>query len=177
MKNIHNRSNVSKKIAYGAIINLLTVVSLYLASILPTNRLFFFGLSSFFLSVIVIEFGVSFAFTTFMASSILGLIIIPNKMILVPYIMFFGYYGIVKFFIEKINNVYIEWIVKLMIFNISVVMVYLFTNRVLFSEIKIYGPTWAFIYLGELIFIIYDISYSFGISYYKKHFRMFRGFK
>ena len=66
-----NSHRVGKKVAYGGIVNMLSLVTLYLASILPTNRLFFFGLSSVFLAAIVIEFGVLYAIYTYVSVSIL----------------------------------------------------------------------------------------------------------
>lgn len=168
MTNLYDKNNnIAKKVAYGGIVNLLTIVSLYLASILPTNRLLFFGLSSIFLAIVVIEFGTKFAFINFISASILGLILVYNKLILVPYILFFGYYGIVKYIIEKINNIVFEWILKLLIYNCALYLIFLFTIKLLMEDIKVNLPIWVLIILVEVVFIAYDFGFSVAISYYK----------
>ncbi|NLM98231.1 MAG: hypothetical protein GX175_11600 [Halanaerobiaceae bacterium] len=47
--------NTSKELAAGGFTVLLTVLFLYFSYILPTGRLFFFSLSTVFISVLVIE--------------------------------------------------------------------------------------------------------------------------
>ncbi len=175
MSDIHKKDHsLAKKVAYGGIINLLTLVSLYFASILPTSRLFFFGISTVFLAIIVIEFGVLSAIYTYISISILGLIINYNKLTLIPYIMFFGYYAIIKYYIEKINNLIIEWIIKLMLFNVAIIMMYMFMKNVLIGNIDINLPLWVIVIVAQVIFIVYDYCYSIAIWYFRSKLRKMR---
>ncbi|WP_202707286.1 hypothetical protein [Sporosalibacterium faouarense] len=164
-------SSVAKRVAYGGIVNLLILVSVYFASILPTNKLFFFGLSSIFLAFIVIEFGVKFAILNYLSSVFLLLIMIHNKLTLIPYILFFGYYAIVKYYVERINNLVLEWFIKLSIFNIVMYLIYFIADKLLLSELKIKIPIWIIILIAEGIFIIYDYAFSIGIAYYNNKIR------
>lgn len=168
---IKTKSNIAKQVAFGGINILLATVSLYLASTLPTNRIFFLGLSSVFLSVIVIEFGTKAAFFNYLASSILGFLIIPNKFIMVIYILLLGYYGIVKYYIEKLDNLILEWIIKLIIFNIWLYLVYNFTYSFFFGDISIKIPIWILAVAAQVVFIVYDYVYSIAIWYYKRKLR------
>ncbi len=168
---IKTKSNIAKQVAFGGINILLTTVSLYLASTLPTNRIFFLALSSVFLSVIVIEFGTKTAFFNYLASSILGFLIIPNKFIMVTYILLLGYYGIVKYYIEKLDNLILEWIIKLVIFNIWLYLVYSFTYSFFFADISIKIPTLVLAVIAQVIFIVYDYAYSVAIWYYRRKLR------
>lgn len=158
-------------VSYGGMVNLLSLMSLYLASILPTNRLFFFGLSSIFLASILLEFGVKFAFVNYVSSSILIVILIYNKVIIIPYVLFFGYYAIIKYYIEKINNFFIEWIIKISLFNITMYLIYLIVDKLFIGDIKINLPFWIITILAQIVFIIYDYAFSVAIGYYVKNFR------
>ncbi len=156
----------SKKIALGGIITLFSVVSLYLASVVPTNRLFFLALSSFFISAIVIENGSKQALLVYISSSLLSLIIIPNKLIVLPYIFFFGYYAVLKSLIEKANKLPTEWLLKLLSYNIAMYAVYLLTSKMFFDSITVKLPIWVVFIAMQIIFILYDYSFSLAIQYY-----------
>lgn len=165
------KPSLAKQIAFGGISILLTIVSLYLASTLPTNRIFFLGLSSVFLAIVVIEFGTRAAILNYISTSILGFLILPNKVILLPFISFLGYYGIIKFYIEKLDNFIFEWILKLLAFNGGLYLVYTFTNTILLGDISIDVSIWVIIVIAEIIFIVYDYAYSVAIWYYRRKLR------
>ncbi len=161
----------SQKIALGGIVTLLSTVSLYISSILPTNRLFFFALSTFFLAVIIIESNVSFAVLVYFSSSILSFILIPNKAIVLPYLIFFGYYAIVKSLIERINILAVELLIKLLLFNLSIYVIYTIVSTVFLGEIIIKLPIWAIFLLMQLVFLIYDYTFSLGVFFYRNKIR------
>ncbi|WHH57353.1 hypothetical protein [Petroclostridium sp. X23] len=166
-----NRSSIGKKVALGGFATALAVICLYIASILPTNRLFFYAISSMFLLALVVEFGTGAAVAAYAATSILALIIIPNKLMLIPYVLFFGYYGIIKFYIEKINRLALEWIIKILLFNAAMYILYIIVIEILFESINARFPIWVTIILGEVAFIVYDYGYSVAIGYYKYRLR------
>lgn len=161
----------SQKVALGGIVTLLSTVSLYISSILPTNRLFFFAVSTFFLAVIIIESNIRLAVLVYVSSSILSFIIIPNKAIVLPYVIFFGYYAIIKSLIERINILAIELLIKLALFNLSVYITYSIFISVLLGNIVIKLPVWAIFLLMQLVFIIYDYAFSLGVYFYRNKIR------
>ncbi len=165
-----NRShnNVGRKVALGGFITALAVISLYLSSVFPTNRLFFYAFSTIFLLAMVVEYGPASAFIVYAATTFLAAIIVPNKIMLIPYGLFFGYYGILKYFIEKICNFILEWVLKLLTFNIAMGVTYWIVFRVLFQTLEMRFSLWIMVLLIEAIFIIYDIAYSLSIKYYKE---------
>lgn len=161
----------SQKIALGGIVTLLSTVSLYISSILPTNRLFFFALSTFFLAAIIIENNIGFAVLVYFSSSILSFIIIPNKAAVLPYVIFFGYYAIVKSLIERINILAVELFIKLMLFNLSIYITFNIVSRALLGEIIIKLPAWVVFLLMQLAFIVYDYAFSLGVYFYRNKIR------
>lgn len=166
-----NSSFNTKKIALNGILGALAVVSLLLAVIIPTNTLSFYALSSFFISVTIIESGIRAGWMFFVSTSLLSLIIVPDKLILVPYVVFFGIYGIVKYYIEKLNKLALEYVLKFIYFNlcagIAVVTVSQLFNTALVSRL----PWWLLVIALETAFFVYDYVYTLFISYYRDKLR------
>lgn len=161
----------SQKVALGGIVTLLTTVSLYISSILPTNRLFFFALSTFFPAVIIIESNIRLGIIVYFTSSILSFILIPNKTIVLPFVIFFGYYAVIKSLIERINKLAIELLLKLSLFNLSIYITYSIVSRVFIGDIIIKLPAWAIFILMQIIFIVYDYAFSLGVYFYRNKIR------
>jgi len=157
----------SKAIALGGILSALTIVSVFFSNVMPTNKLTFFALSSVFVSIILIEMGVKTAWTFYFATSLLSLILVPDKVMVIPFITFFGVYGIIKYYIEKHTKIVSEYILKLLFFNANVFLAYyliraLFETQALFNMV----PLWALFIILEVIFLVYDYVYTMIIQYY-----------
>ncbi|WP_026894041.1 hypothetical protein [Clostridiisalibacter paucivorans] len=163
-----NNSNTKVKgLAFSGIITVLIIIGLYISSITPTNRIFFFCLSTVFISIVLIEYGTRLSIILYGSSAILGLILVPNKLIMVAYIIFFGYYGILKYYIERLNNILIEWVIKIIIFNLGMFLIYVIVLYAIGLKVdisKIFIIT--NIIIGEIIFIVYDYVYSIIITLY-----------
>jgi hypothetical protein len=151
----------------GGLFTALAVLAVFLATIIPTNRLSLYTLSSFFISVIIIESGVKTGYAFYAASSILALIIIPDKTGILPYVFFFGIYGMVKYYIEKLDKIIIEYILKFAWFNLCILVSVMLIKNFLMDSIKINFPWYVLIILFEVIFLIYDYIYTLFIHYYR----------
>lgn len=159
-------NSVSKRISLNGILLALAVVSLFAATMLPTSRLSFYALSSFLISIVIIEFGIKTGWIFYISSCILTLIILPDKLGLLPYVFFFGIYGAIKFYIEKFENLIIEYILKMIFFNICMFLGLFFIKEFILSNIQIKFPIWIIIIALEVVFIIYDYVYTLFIQYY-----------
>jgi hypothetical protein len=149
----------------------VAVITLFLATTLPVNELSLFVLSSFYVSIIVIEFGIASGWTFYAASSLLSLIL-PNKLAVLPYILFFGLYGIAKYYIEKVKNVFLAYVLKFLLFNLYL----LGAGSIIKSLIPAYFeriPWYAAIIVLEIAFFVYDYAYSLFIQYYHVNLKKF----
>ncbi len=161
-----SKSRRTKTIALSGILLALTVIVLYVESILPVSKLSLYALSSFFVSVIIMESGVISGWIFYVASVLLALIIVPDKLALLPYILFFGLYGIIKCYIEKIRRLYFEYVLKYLFFNISLAAGVLTVKELLLQNLNLKLPWWALILGAQIVFIIYDYFFSRIIVYY-----------
>ncbi len=118
----------------------------------------------------LIECGVAWSFATYLSScAIIFITGEPEAKIL--YMMFLGYYPILKSLIEKINKQFVEWIIKLIYFNAAAVAFY-FVSTVLFGisfdDFGEWGKYGALLFLAlcNVVFVLYDIGISRVASYY-----------
>ena len=70
---------MSKKIAYSSILLAINLILLILINIIPMNTLFLMGLASLPISIIIMEYGPKSGVIFYIASVLLGFIIINNK--------------------------------------------------------------------------------------------------
>ena len=84
------------------------------------------------------------------------------------YALFFGVYGLVKHFIEKLNKISIEIVIKLVFFNI-VLTIGLLALKLFGVNIEMKFSVWIMYLLAQPVFLVYDYALSTLITmYYKK---------
>lgn len=162
----NRRVTDAKKISLSGIMLAFTVISLFLATVVPTNTLSFYALSSFFVAIVVLQLGIKSGWIFYFASSLLSFILLPDKAGLIPYLAFFGLYGIIKFYIERLNKNVLEYILKIGYFNFSLLLALLFLKQFFLERIKVDFPWWVIILALEIAFIAYDYVYTLVIQYY-----------
>lgn len=151
-------------------------VVIMLASFLGVTTYAVPAISGALLIILYLEFGVKNAFTVYLAVSVLSFLICEKEAALC-YIFFFGYYPILKAFIEKIHNKTIQWIIKIGLFSLSFFIVTVL--GVLFLDIPlsemsmgmgIYGII-GFAVALEIMFVVYDIAMTRVITLYLVKYR------
>ncbi|MDO4834266.1 MAG: hypothetical protein Q4A40_04430 [Bacillota bacterium] len=116
--------------------------------------------------------GIGGAASVYAGTSVLGLILIPNKLALIPYIAMFGYYPILKFYIEKINSGVLQLTLKVIYFAAVISVGLLAFKSVIARSISLPNhPTALLIVLGTALMILYDYILSFLISRYIRKFK------
>lgn len=180
----------NSKVALGAMLSALSVVVL-----LPTAiEVMVYALpavASIFVAFAAVEMGRKWAVAVFVTSSVVGLIVVPNKEAIILYAAFFGYYPILKSFLESKNKRIIEYAVKLVVFNLTMIgaylaMIYIFGmdyEKLMdfgdeFGKLAAYAP-WILLAAGNVIFLIFDKGLTGWITYYvvvlqKKFRKLFR---
>ena len=161
----------AKRIALIGILGALAVITVLFAALMPTGRLSLYALSSFYVSIVIMEYGIGSGWLFYVVTALLSLIVVPDKIGVLPYVLFFGVYGIIKMYIEKIRKLAVEILLKLLYFNISIGICYILAKEILFGEISINISWWALIVILEVVFIVYDYVYSLFIQYYDDRLR------
>ena len=159
----------SKSIAESGLFVALTLAILYLAAYLPVSTITILTAVSCIIPIAMIRNDIKYSFLIYIASSILSFLLIPIKISL-SYILFFGLYGIIKHYIEKINNLYVEIPLKLLSFNIILFSSYFVLNSLIINISNINIPLWSLFLAAQIVFLIYDYALTLIITMYiNKH--------
>lgn len=158
--------------ALGGICLALTVVFMFSASIVPGVELTLYAISSLFIAVMIIETGVKGGIGLYAAAVLLGLLIVPNKVGVLPYACLFGIYGILKYYIEKIKNPVVQVLLKVAFFAAILFIGLVALKGLLLGGIKLPElPVALLIAAGVLFLLLYDVIYTLLIRMYRKRFK------
>jgi len=131
------------------------------------------AISGFLFSIIVIEINVKWAFTSYITVSVLSMFLVPDKESAFFFVLLFGHYPILKYLIETKINKHFRYIIKSIVFNLSVsftylLLVYILRLPLLTNEFSSYSNIFLALLLlfGNVIFCIYDIALSQLIALY-----------
>ncbi|EMS72192.1 hypothetical protein [Ruminiclostridium cellobioparum] len=160
-----NSGSRVKRITLSGILLAFTVISVFLAATLPTSKLSLYALSSLFMAVIIIEFGTRAGWAFYLASAILSVLLVP-RLEVIPFIVFFGVYGLIKLYIERIPGRVIEYVLKLIYFNICLALGLFFLKEIILGGINLTAPVYIIAAVLELVFLLYDYIYTLFIRFY-----------
>ena len=152
---------MSKKISYSGIILAINLILLILINVIPMNTIFLMGLASLPISIIIMEYGPKSGFVFYIASVILGFIVINSKFQWILNTFTFSIYGLIKYIIERDRPIYTEYILKMLFANIAIFIVYLILKPFVYIPINLFT-----VLTFEVLFIVYDHIYSLFIEYY-----------
>lgn len=151
----------SFKISFAGIISAFALILMLSTSLISFGTYAFPCLSGMLLVAIVIEFGTKWAYTAYVAVSLLSLFMVGDKEAVIYFIAFFGFYPILKSTLEKIKSKPLQLIVKYVIFNICIITAFFIGKFILmipdeeFTLFSIYIP-WIFLIIANVFFLLYD---------------------
>lgn len=170
---------MSKKIAFTGIFTGISVVLLYMGTIMPTGKLTLYFLASLPVAITIIELGAGAGIAVYSTVCLLSLLISGNILGIVPFIFLFGHYPIFKYYIEKGRKAAVELLLKLAVFNISVLLWYLLFKNLFMTVIPVVFtdnsilPAIAFAVM-QVVFLTYDYVFSKLLFYYESKLSIFR---
>lgn len=159
------------KVAFCGVISSFALVLMLLTGIIWGGTFAFPCFAGMLLTVIVVEFSPRWAYCVYAAVSLLSLILAGDKEAVVYFILFFGFYPILKSMVERLNSKVYQYILKYLIFNISIICAFLIGKFILmipdeeFTFFGVYLP-WVFLLLGNIFFLLYDRCVTVFISLY-----------
>lgn len=165
--------NVSFNVALGGVSAAAALVLMLATAVMPMLDFALPAAAGVLMAVIVIEINKKWATLTYVAISVLSIIIVPSKEVGLLFAMFLGYYPIVKSIFEKAKTKSLQWISKMLCFNVSVVAYYFVTVRLLTGtelmedagKLGEYGVL-VLLLVANVVFVIYDIALTRLISMY-----------
>lgn len=169
------RLTSAKRTALCAMCTALTVLFIYIAAIIPTMRAAVYFLSSLVIYVLVCEKIYGGAILSYIASSAVCFLIVPNKIALLPYVCLLGHFGIFKVFIDrKINDKFIGFMIKLIYCNVFaalaiVLVMNLFNVDDFIAGIEI--APWIIAIAAQVVFVVFNAIYTLCQQFYDTRLR------
>ena len=166
---MNKRKELTFKVALGGIISALSLVLMILSGVTISLEYAIPMITGALLMVLVVEFGKGFAGIIYIVVGALSLLLLGNKEPAVMYLMFFGYYPIIKSVIEQ--RFRFCWILKYIIFNVSMIASYFAVTRIFmisFDDVKDFGKYALPVLLlaGNVLFAMYDVLLTRLVSIY-----------
>lgn len=153
----------NKKLIISSIIAALALFLMIIAGIIPIGTYAIPVVASLLYIVLVKETGYGWALMAYAVTSIMSLILCADKETAINFILFFGYYPILKMQLEKIHLLALRIIIKLTIFNAAMIAVFYIATFILmipasaYTVFGLYIP-WIILAVGNVVFIIYDYA-------------------
>ncbi len=162
---MNNKNLKSKKISLCGVFGALSLTIMLFGSILPFSSYLSPALSGLLLIPIANEYNKRTAFIMFFAICLLSFFIVPDKEAAFLFIAFLGWYPILKASFDKIRFKFLRYILKFVIFNASVAIMYYFIIFLFpidavvasFNGLQYYFIV-ILIVMANITFFIYDIS-------------------
>ncbi len=164
----------SEKAAVGGLCTALSVVLLFFTSVLYIFTYVVPMVLGVLMSTVKKTFSSACAWSVYIAVSVLSLFLVPEKESVLMYVLFFGYYPIIKSGIEKIRPAAFAFIVKLILFNITVAAAELaayFIFGIPFFEDGSFSYVMLVLFavLMNVVFVMYEfLLRNFMVLYEKK---------
>lgn len=157
-----------KMMAFGGLFIALSVVCMALGSVIESNTLFLLAAASFFVGIVIREFGMKVGAAFYVADVLLGLLIAPNKF----YVLSFAAMGLYIVIIEaawrflgrssQTQRQTIFWAVKYVAFNVMFIPALLLFQELILGGRELSPVMTAGIWIvGQIALFIYDRAYEY----------------
>ena len=175
-----DRKSSTRMMALCAVLSALGVVLLYLGSFIEVLDLSVALLASLAIVVLVIERGGVYPWMTYGVTALLSLLLLPNKVPALVYACFMGFYPILKEKIEGLRLRPVRLLIKLSLFNLSVLLMWLLA-RAIMGEVPLGAHVAVIAALLNGVFLFYDYALSVLITSYlrvwRRRLKMYRFFE
>lgn len=162
----------SQKTAVGGLFTALAGGIIIISNIFPSGMYTFPALSGIIILILYFVAGQGVAWSSYIAVSIVSFLLCTSKESALCFMLFLGYYPLLREYIVRIKIKIVCIIIKLLIFNSAAIGIYfllLYVFSAPESEFKIFGLNLPLIFLVILnfVFFLYDITLSLFEKKYK----------
>ncbi len=173
--------NKSAGVAFSGMLAALCVGLMLCTGLLPVATYALPALSGVLLISAAVELGKGWALSVYAAVSLLSVVLAADKEAVLLFILFFGYYPVVKAVLESLKQRWMGWLLKFLIFNAAMIACFFASIYILGipeEEFTIYGVyiPWILLLLGNGVFLLYDYAISgIVVFYFQRFHKLFAG--
>lgn len=161
-------------VVFCGMVTALSTVLMFFTGLIPIGTYAFPALAGALMITVVVELGTAWAWPVYTASSVLSYLVAGDREAAVLFILFFGYYPILKAVLEKRLKGAASYLVKFLVFNAAMIAAYFISVTLLSvprESFFLFGFNflWIFLIAGNLVFLLYDFAVSaLVVSYYRR---------
>lgn len=160
----------SKVIAYSGVATALSVVMLFLGSIFWVLGYTMPLVASLVMIILLDSISQKSALLTFISTSIISFILLNDKECVLLYILFFGYYPLIRDKINDIKPKSLSYLLKFITFNAAMVLTQILCVYVFGIPFDDMLGKWGivlFVLCLNLVFVVFDKLYTLLLRLYK----------
>ena len=158
----------AKKISFCAIMCALGCAILYLGSLIEVMDMSMAAIASFLVVICMIEMGGYAPVLVYASTSLLSFLLLPNKTVVLIYLMFFGFYPIIKKHLEKLGRIW-SLVLKLVTFNTLLFLYMIIAEKLL--HISLEPVEFYLVILLNIIFFTLDFALTVFVTAYVVKYR------
>lgn len=161
------RNSKSAKVAYPAILGALSLILVYVASVVPSGNWGLVAVAGLFPAAAVISVGMKAGFLCWAGVSILAFLILPGKFCALLFAVLFGLYPMVKALIERLRRRGLGYLLKLVFFNAAFTLIFVVMKAAVLDSLpSALAVTWLLYLVANVVFLLYDFGFSKLIGFY-----------
>lgn len=160
----------SKIIAYSGVATALSVVMLFLGSLIWVFAYTMPLIASLIMIILLDSISQKSAILTFVSTSVISFILLSDKECLLLYVLFFGYYPLIRDKINDIKPKFLSVLLKYLTFNASMILTQILCVYVFGIPFDDMPGKWGiviFIICLNLVFAVYDKLYDLLLKLYR----------
>lgn len=159
------------RLTLSAIVCALSVVLLWLGGLIQIFDLSMAVLVSMLVVFVVIELGGKYPYLVYIVTSVLSFLLLPTNTAGMAYVLFAGYYPILKAVVEGHLPKTVAWVVKSVVFCAAVAGALLISEFLLLWDLSWVWAHWYLLPALLPIFVLYDVVLTRMITAYLRHWR------
>ncbi len=156
----------TRRLTLASLLSALGVVLLAVGAWIEVLDISMAVIASLCVILAVIELGAWYPLLVYSVISLLSLLLLPVKTPALFFLLFFGYYPILKAPLERALKRFPCWIIKILIFNAVLIPLSLLAVHLFTAELALPSHWYLFLPLGTPVFMLYDVALTRLITLY-----------
>ena len=147
-----------KNLAMAGVFSALCVVFLFVGSLFQTMDLSAAAIASIVVLIAYIELGKGWSLGVYAVSSILSLLLLPQKTAAAVFAFFVGFYPILKVLINGIKPKWLSYVARIACFNLFLTLLIYVSTELLGIKEDFLAFGYIIYGLSNVVFVIFDIA-------------------
>lgn len=161
-----NTGKTAARTALAGMLAALSTVVLFLGYATGVFDLCALAVTSMLVVIAMIELGGAYPYLVWAVTSVISLVILPEKLIALEYILFGGIYPILKLYFERLRPRWLEWAVKLSYAAAVLAVLYALSRFVLGLPMESGALAWALLAAYIVFFAALDRALTVSLTLY-----------